>query len=552
MSHSQATILPVGRIHSSASLPSPNPNDNSVTGCQTTTSTGVSADKTANMNDTASGDVVDGQSGSITTVDVLPAAVSAVETKTTPSTTAEDGSLPSKSTAKKSVKAKQPKVRTKSKKLNKRRALTSSEDSSSSTISDESEVTSSSSESETTIRRRKIRSQKTKASRAKKFKPKDEDSSTDSSNDSTSSEDEKHVSSAKGSDTKKLKKLRAQLKTLQAKYDAKTDTSSESSDSEEIKKSKARQKRKAKKAKQSAIDNSQEASYDSTRNPNRRTTRRNTESESASKPSAKQAMKDAKAERKAEAKRKALKGTKLQFVRVDRLWDYDKHAYITRQTKADHESGEYDEYTFNVRRIFDWENRHQSTVVDIKSKPLKEALIKVMGDVKGITLAEETPSIDPNMIFLYLEELRFYMEELKGMTRTEQKKMRKGKARKKAVKAITIKRKALKVLIKYLDKDYDETKKSLYPMLETGTITFDLLWALFKSNEIVYAPTYGADQVPRAFKVEYANPVSTRESQMIENHGIDDINVATISGQRPILRGRGKVLGLQWRHFWQG
>ena len=552
MSHSQANHLPVGTIHTSASPSSPHPNDISVTGCQTTTSSGASADKIANMNDTASGDAGDGHSGSRTNVDVLPAAVPAVETKTTPSTTAEDDSLASKSKAKESVQAKQPKVRTKSKKLNKRRALTSSEDSSSSNISDESEVTSSSSESETTLRHRKNRSQKSKTSRAKKGKPKDDDSSTDSSNDSTSSEDGKHVSGAKGNDTKKLKKLRAQMKTLQAKYDAKTDTTSESSDSEEVKSSKAKRKRKAKKAKRSAPRDSQEASYDSTRNPNRRTTRRNTESEPASKPSAKQAKKDAKAERKAEAKRKALKGTKLQFVRVDRLWDYDKHAYITRETKADHESGEYDEYIFNVRRIFDWENRHQSTVVDIKSKPLKEALIKVMGDVKGITLAEETPSIDPNMIFLYLEELRSYMEELKVMTRTEQKKMRKGKAKKKAVKAINIKRKALKVLIKYLDKDYDETKKSLYPMLETGTITFDLLWALFKSNEIVFAPTYGADQVPRAFKVEYANPVSTREPRTIENHEFDDLNVATITGQRPILRGRGKVLGLQWRHFWSG
>lgn len=33
-------------------------------------------------------------------------------------------------------------------------------------------------------------------------------------------------------------------------------------------------------------------------------------------------------------------------------------------------------------------------MVDIKSKILKEALTKVMGDVKGISLAEVTPTIE--------------------------------------------------------------------------------------------------------------------------------------------------------------
>jgi hypothetical protein len=59
-------------------------------------------------------------------------------------------------------------------------------------------------------------------------------------------------------------------------------------------------------------------------------------------------------------------------------------------------------------------------------------------------------------------------------------------------------------MIGYLDKDYEQTKKTLLPMLKAGNITFDLLWALFKPNSIAYTTTYGAADHPRCFKVDLA------------------------------------------------
>ena len=103
------------------------------------------------------------------------------------------------------------------------------------------------------------------------------------------------------------------------------------------------------------------------------------------------------------------------------------------------------------------------------------------------------------MLFLYLEELRTHTKELKAKIKTEKKK--------KLKKATKLKSQHLKVLVKYLDKDYAETKKTLYPLLESNTITFDLLWALFKSNEIAYCPTYSNPDEPRAFKIEYVTKV---------------------------------------------
>lgn len=119
-----------------------------------------------------------------------------------------------------------------------------------------------------------------------------------------------------------------------------------------------------------------------------------------------------------------------------------------------------------------------------------------MDGVKGVSLVEETAMVDPNMLFLYLEESRQYMEDQKQLSKTEKKR--------RAKKVAATQAAHLKVLVKYLDTDYAETKKTLYPLLESNMITFEYLWALFKPNTIVYTATYGNQDEPRAFKMEYA------------------------------------------------
>jgi len=201
-------------------------------------------------------------------------------------------------------------------------------------------------------------------------------------------------------------------------------------------------------------------------------------------------------EEDAKEKSKKKRGSKLEYKRVDQLWDNTIHNYKLQDT-ADDVEDEYDEYLFNVRRTFDWEGKYKTTVVDIKSKLLKEALSDIMEGVKGVSLVEETPCIDPNLLFLYDEDLRKLVKVFKAKLRGE-------KMKKKIRKRTELKVKHVKVLLKYLDKDYAETKKTLYPMLQSGIITFDLLWALFKPNTIAYTSTYGTNDEPRAFKIEYA------------------------------------------------
>lgn len=199
-----------------------------------------------------------------------------------------------------------------------------------------------------------------------------------------------------------------------------------------------------------------------------------------------------------------------------------------------------------MRRIFDWENKYINTVLDIKSRALKDALKDVMEEVKGVSFAEETPVIDPNMIFLYLEEIRTHMKKLKKKSKTETKKEKKNKKKFSA----TTKSQHLKVLIKYLDKDYSEIKKTLYPLLENNIITFDLLWALFKSNEIAYCPTYGNPDEPRAFKIEYANLVTF--PHCIGCGSMLTVIQALFLRKRQVLQ-RGRTLsGVRWQEFRHG
>jgi SpoVK/Ycf46/Vps4 family AAA+-type ATPase len=166
-----------------------------------------------------------------------------------------------------------------------------------------------------------------------------------------------------------------------------------------------------------------------------------------------------------------------------------------------------------------------------------------MDGVKGISLVEEPAVVDPNMLFLYLEETRQYMKDMKKQARNEKKR--------KARKIAAAKAAHLKVLVKYLDTDYADIKKTLYPLLEANTITFDLLWALFKPNTIAYSPTYGNADEPRAFKIEYAIKESSFmkgqwysvEGRYLEYDG-KDFGFGSMSAEVDAFKGARKITSL--------
>lgn len=187
----------------------------------------------------------------------------------------------------------------------------------------------------------------------------------------------------------------------------------------------------------------------------------------------------------------------LQYKRVDHLWDASIHNWKIKESAEDDDS-EFAEYAFLVRRCFDWENKYSRTEVDIKSKQLRAVLAVVMKDCKSVSLEAEEPIVDPNTLFLYLESLReYYKKTLKASIKSEKKR--------KVIRKLEKQRLLCKTLVKYLDEDYADTKKTLYPLLAAGNITFELLWALYRPNDIAVTSCYGAWDEPRCFKIDYAN-----------------------------------------------
>lgn len=59
----------------------------------------------------------------------------------------------------------------------------------------------------------------------------------------------------------------------------------------------------------------------------------------------------------------------------------------------------------------------------------------------------------------------------------------------------------------------------------SGTITYDLVWALFKPNTIAYTTTYGNKDDPRCFKVDYCyeqeNWMTLEKNWMIEGRYLE-------------------------------
>jgi DNA polymerase III delta prime subunit len=98
------------------------------------------------------------------------------------------------------------------------------------------------------------------------------------------------------------------------------------------------------------------------------------------------------------------------------------------------------------------------------------------------------------LVFLYYEELKAHIKKLK----TQLKSAKKRKEQKKLKQQIA----HSKLLAKFIDEDYEETRKKLKSMLKAGNITYDLSWALYKPNTIAYTPTYGNKDDPRAFRVD--------------------------------------------------
>lgn len=139
--------------------------------------------------------------------------------------------------------------------------------------------------------------------------------------------------------------------------------------------------------------------------------------------------------------------------------------------------------------------------------------------MKGVSLIEDIPAIDPNTIFNFLPELQVWVEN-KSKSKADpspskeiepaKPKIESGKPETVPLTAEEISQQIdqVKLLIEYINTDYTSVKATIDPLLANSMITFDLLWAVLKPNTIMYTTCAGSNE-PRAFRLEYAQKNSS-------------------------------------------
>ncbi|KAL7275470.1 hypothetical protein RUND412_001577 [Rhizina undulata] len=196
-------------------------------------------------------------------------------------------------------------------------------------------------------------------------------------------------------------------------------------------------------------------------------------------------------------KKSKVRASKREFKRLDELYNKNIHDFYLAEASQVQLSkdDQWEEYVFVVRRRFDWQNKYQKTYIDIKSIELRGILRELMKDVSGIGLREEKPTVEPNILFNYLSELETQLEKARSAPSAE-----------KNENLIS----HLALLVDYINSDYAATARRLYPLLEHDEITFDLLWALFLPNTLVYTVCAGSNE-PRCLKLDWGEQKETLE-----------------------------------------
>ncbi|EEH40126.2 hypothetical protein PAAG_08975 [Paracoccidioides lutzii Pb01] len=117
------------------------------------------------------------------------------------------------------------------------------------------------------------------------------------------------------------------------------------------------------------------------------------------------------------------------------------------------------------------------TYLDYKSPELVDILRRVLLDVRAVSLREDKPSVPVDVLFQFLPEL----EDLY-----------------KTLEADSTAGKHLYLLTEFLKRHFSPLRDRLNSLLDHQEITFELLWAMFKPNELIFMVDPCSEQ-PRCF-----------------------------------------------------
>ncbi|KAH8757124.1 P-loop containing nucleoside triphosphate hydrolase protein [Hyaloscypha finlandica] len=158
----------------------------------------------------------------------------------------------------------------------------------------------------------------------------------------------------------------------------------------------------------------------------------------------------------------------LEFKKVNEVWDKKEYKYkVVELLTPPDKVNELDHYIFIVRTRIDKETKNQIQYIDIKSPGLRDILRKVLQDAQGICLHEEKPSVEQSLLYHYLSDLEECCQDPSA-----------------ALDPSALEH--LGLLLDFIRTAYASTIECLGPLLEKHQITYDLLWTLFKPNNLAY------------------------------------------------------------------
>ncbi|KAJ5267403.1 ATPase AAA-type core [Penicillium angulare] len=170
--------------------------------------------------------------------------------------------------------------------------------------------------------------------------------------------------------------------------------------------------------------------------------------------------------------------SKSQFITVLETWDKEASKYkIAEPVDASCGPDNYAEYAFVVRKRVDRDTGEVTPYIDVKSEGLRDILREVLHDIKSISLMEDKPSIEQNVLFHFLPGFGEYANHMendpdRGSAHAQH----------------------LRLLIDHLKHAYAPISQRLESMLQHGHITYDLLWALFKPGCHMYTTCIGTKE----------------------------------------------------------
>ncbi|KAF3398203.1 hypothetical protein F1880_005613 [Penicillium rolfsii] len=183
-----------------------------------------------------------------------------------------------------------------------------------------------------------------------------------------------------------------------------------------------------------------------------------------------------------------------RFKTVVETWDKEACKYkIGNPVETSGSPDDYAEYAFVVRERVERNSEEVTPYIDIKSEGLRDILRVVLHDIKAISLMEDKPSIEQNVLFHFLPELDRCVENTDNSSDHD-----------------SAHTEHLRLLVHHLKQAYASISQRLESMLQHGHITYDLLWALFKPGCHVYTTCIGTKE-PRCVKFDAGEEISQND-----------------------------------------